>query len=199
MPPKAMGLYAGSAASVNAIRERTATMWRTCPCLVAPPTASSHGDRAHVRHHGVNRRMDVQSGPMLYSRRERSRGCNSAGRVSASQAECRGFESHHPLRENQRINYERGPEKTERQSDDGELRPRPAVARHRPNATMGSAGWLLDGLTDGQERGPRVGSPGAHQLPAGPALPVALVVVGVIAEAAEIVAGVMAGLTVATE
>src|SRR4051812_45330654 len=24
-------------------------------------------------------------------------GCNSVGRVSASQAECRGFESHHPL------------------------------------------------------------------------------------------------------
>ncbi len=38
-----------------------------------------------------------EKGTCCYTPSTMLRGCNSVGRVSASQAECRGFESHHPL------------------------------------------------------------------------------------------------------
>ncbi len=40
-----------------------------------------------------------EKGTCCYTPATTLRGCNSVGRVSASQAECRGFESHHPLLE----------------------------------------------------------------------------------------------------
>ena len=47
---------------------------------------------------GQSRSACRQRRSACYNPASGTRGCNSAGRVLASQASCRGFESHHPLR-----------------------------------------------------------------------------------------------------